>query len=510
MKSYGWLLLLFLAGGQYTTRATDYFVSPNGNDKAAGTSAKQPWKTIQRVNQFLQTGAFRAGDSVRFRGGSRFSGSLRLDRPSDVTQGQVREISTYGKGRATLLAGRQTGILIRDTGHVTIANLDIVADANSDGDGIRVDRVHETGSRLSQIVITNCTAIDFGWHGIAVDSSICTNGYQQVRLVDCQTIGNRHVGIMVYGGNPTGRTWHPHADVTIHRCVASNNPGDPEWYEYHSGSGIFVDGVDSAEISECIAFENGSECRAERGGPVGIWAHASRRVTIEHCESYGNQSLLKDGGGFDLDGGCEDSTLRWNYSHDNHGAGFLVYTYSGAAYADRGCRVIGNISINDGQRGTTYAGIQIGSEAGCQIRDLDVSKNTIISPEGSMGGLRISGMAIQATIQSNLVVAPVPGILVALSGYNHHLHFSGNRYWRADGKPVFLVDGQWTVRSLADWRNSTGPETRFTWFDEQFVDPRLNVRLPRPAHSSIPKPQWPQLSHALPSGLGAPATCPAD
>ena len=63
------VLLLALAG---TTLGTTYYVSPSGNDGAAGTSPSTAWKTTNKVNSTT----FSAGDSVLFEGGQSFSGGL--------------------------------------------------------------------------------------------------------------------------------------------------------------------------------------------------------------------------------------------------------------------------------------------------------------------------------------------------------------------------------------------------------------------------------------------------
>jgi hypothetical protein len=507
------ILLSAVAGaiGLLSASATEWFVSPSGNDSADGRSEAHAWKTLARANRHLEEHGLHAGDAIRLRGGAVFEGSLIVDRAGGGTEDSPARITTFGRGRAVIQPGLATGVLIRETGGISVSGLRLKAGKNGHGDGIRCDRNQEATNRISNITIRDCEAVGFAWHGIMVDASQHRRGFDRVQIEDCITRGNRYAGIMVYGGNQIGRTERPHTRVTIERCVASGNAGDPDQLGQHSGSGILVDGVDEGAVRNCVAFENGAECRTERGGPVGIWAHASSHLVIERCESYRNRSCLRDGGGFDLDAGCEDSVLRWNYSHENHGAGFLVYTYTGAAYADRGCRVYGNISWHDGAPGSGYAGIQIGSETGCRIADLVVANNTIIAPPGSVGALRVSGQSIGGMVCSNLVVAAPHGVLAAISGFEHQLHFVGNRYWRDDGVPVFLVDSQWPIRALAEWRNSTGPDHRFTAEAESFADPGFRVPPTaagmRPG-SRDPKPFWPELDAGTAVGLGAPKRLP--
>ena len=51
-------------------------------------------------------------DRIQFRGGDCFAGNLVVDRVRGGTRDQPVVIGTYGKGRATLLAGGGTGIRI--------------------------------------------------------------------------------------------------------------------------------------------------------------------------------------------------------------------------------------------------------------------------------------------------------------------------------------------------------------------------------------------------------------
>jgi hypothetical protein len=314
--------LFILLGRSGDAESAEYYVSPRGRDDAPGTSAKDPWKTVRRVNEHLRNRGLKPGDAILFRGGGDFDGGLVLEDCGGGTAAQPVRIGTYGRGRATLRPGPGTGVLIRETPWVTLSNLVLLGTPSGEGDGIRADRIRETGAAIPGITVVDCETRGFAWHGIMVDASQRSRGYEQVRIERCVASGNRHAGIMVYGGNPTGRNWRPHARVLIQDCSTYDNAGDPGELRHHSGSGILLDGVDSGVVRRCVASNNGRECRNERGGPVGIWTHASRNIVIEHCEAFGNQSCLHDGGGFDLDAGSEDCVLRFNFSHHNSSSHF--------------------------------------------------------------------------------------------------------------------------------------------------------------------------------------------
>ncbi len=471
--SFFWFISRLARGGEY-------YVSPSGDDTASGQHPTTAWRSVDRVNRHLRESNAPGGDQIRFRGGAHFAGNLVLDRSSRGTRDAPFVFGTYGRGPATLGAGRGSGITVRESAWVSITNLVIVAGANNAGDGIRFDRVLQTGGRLEGVRIEHCVTRGFGWHGIMIDTARQDHGFAQVTLADCDASGNRHAGIMIYGGNPAGREHRAHADVQILRCRAWSNPGDPDWLAHHSGSGIFVDGVDGGLVSECRAWRNGGECRSEQGGPVGIWAHASRAVSIQHCESFENQTRLRDGGGFDLDGGCENCVLHGNFSHDNAGPGFLVYTYSGAGYRDHGCQVTGNLSWHDGRVGSGYAGLQVGAESGCHITDLTVARNLVVAPAGAVAATKIQGHNIAADWRSNLILASPHAVLISVSGYEHQLRFTDNEYWRNDGQMVFLIDLAWPVGSIRDWLELANHDARFRGLaNEAFGRPDLSTWLVR-------------------------------
>ena len=88
-------------------------------------------------------------------------------------------------------------------------------------------------------------------------------------------------------------------------------------------------------------------------------------------------TISLDGGGFDLDGGVTNSVLQYNYSHDNDGAGYLVYSYPDAPYTCRNNTVRYNISQNDGRK-HHFGAILVGGD----LRDTNIYNNTLyVSPD---------------------------------------------------------------------------------------------------------------------------------
>ena len=74
-------------------QAADYYLSANGHDEATGTSARTPWRSLERLRQVT----LRPGDRIRLRGGDTFAGNFHLEN----IQGDSRRsltISSYGRG----------------------------------------------------------------------------------------------------------------------------------------------------------------------------------------------------------------------------------------------------------------------------------------------------------------------------------------------------------------------------------------------------------------------------
>ncbi|MCA0932640.1 right-handed parallel beta-helix repeat-containing protein [Lutimonas saemankumensis] len=80
-------------------QATEYFVSNSGSDSNDGLSPETAWKTLNKVN--LESGRFKAGDIIAFRGGDEFYGHLLI---KDI-HGSVDKpiiITSYGNSRASI------------------------------------------------------------------------------------------------------------------------------------------------------------------------------------------------------------------------------------------------------------------------------------------------------------------------------------------------------------------------------------------------------------------------
>ena len=266
-----------------------------------------------------------------------------------------------------------------------------------------------------------------------------------------------------YGHFPSAHGRRSHKNVYIGNCKVFDNRGIPE-KKGHSGTGIVISGVDGAVIEYCEAFNNGELNRSTAGGPIGIWAWESSNVVIQFCESHHNKTGTLDGGGFDLDGGCVNSTLQYNYSHDNYGAGYGLYQFKGAsAFKDNIVRY--NISENDGQIGGYGAIYFRSTRSHGGIQNTRVYNNTLhVSAKTTGAGIgeisdepSISPVHNSEVCNNIIVTAPekhVVDIPRPAAGWS----FKGDCYWTAGEHPEIKWNGI-VYSSLSGWRSATGQET---------------------------------------------------
>ncbi len=250
--------------------------------------------------------------------------------------------------------------------------------------------------------------------------------------------------------------------VRIDHCVADSNPGDPSNLTNHSGNGIVVGNASDVVIEYCEASNNGWDMPRKGNGPVGIWAWNADRVIIQSCISHDNKSPGDDGGGFDLDGGATNSVLQYNLSYNNDGPGYFLCQYPGAPdFRNNVIRY--NISHNDGVKNNRRSGIDVFS-AGPNASDCQVYNNTVYNANGAAVGF--GGMPMPNVVfRNNIFICSGD----AVSGQTRRGRFENNVYWSADGRALFF-DGHAT---LAEWAEATGQEKVGGRIVGEYIDPKL-------------------------------------
>jgi hypothetical protein len=447
--------------------AATYYISAAGNDANSGTSPALAWATLAKVN----SSSFGAGDSILFEGGSTFSGSISFDSATSGTPERPIIISSWGEGQAIISSGDATGLKIYNTAGFTITDLIFRGSGRTQNKGSGIDFYMDLPTeRLAHILIERVEVEGYYFFGILIGSWNGSGGYDDVTIKDALVHDNGQGGIFTYA-----KAVLAHRNIYIAHTKAYNNSGLPNRTDHHTGSGIIVSGADGALVEYCEAYNNGWLNAWNGGGPVGIWGYSSNKLVIQYSESHHNKSgTAKDGGGFDIDGGCTNCTLQYNYAHNNEGPGYLIAQYPEAPEM-KGVVIRFNISENDA-RGGNHGAIHLwsaGSNGG--IQGADIYNNTIyVSPSENATPKAVyvqSGGVHQASFRNNIIYTQgeVP-LLVADTTAN--MRFEGNNYWVGEGN--FIIRwGATTFASLEAWRDATAQEVIDGKATGYFVKPRL-------------------------------------
>ncbi|MDI1234476.1 MAG: PKD domain-containing protein [bacterium] len=444
-----------------TAVAKNYYIKISGSDIFNGQSVNGAWATIAKVNATT----FSAGDSVFFEGGRTFTGNIYLSPSSKGTPKNPIVVSSYGSGRATILASNGHGFLAYNNSGIEVHNLIFIGSGASSntGTGVYFYMDDTTNIKRKHIEVHNVEASGFYAAGIQIGSYAkngSRSGYDSVKINACYAHHNGLCGISMYGNYKVTDTAYSHKNIWITRCIAAHNDG-VLGYSTHSGNGIIIGQADTCIMEYCEAYENGKNNNYPGGGPAGIWAWDSRSVMIQFCYSHHNRSQTGDGDGFDLDGGVQYSTMQYNYAHNNDGPGFLIAQFAGARKMKNNV-VRYNISERDGKG----LGILVWSgDPPGQItaQKIDVYNNTVFVDtigsafaNGAIAVFNNYGAMKDIRICNNIFLTKNGAVTVNLQK-TLNLKFYNNAYYDF-GQGTKFIDRGATYSSMVAWRGGTGQE----------------------------------------------------
>ncbi len=412
--------------------ATNYYVSPTGNDANAGTSAGAAWQTLAKVN--AQT--FAPGDTISFEGGQTFSGTLTVT--SSGSPGNPITYTSYGTGRATINSGNASGLLSGQS-YISISKLNFVGAGYTVNTGRGMDFSVDTDAPVNFIRLNQIEVSGYGGNGIRFQSRINVTteyGYSDVQVTNVSSHDNRNNGLTAVGANVNTATY-AHSNFLIQDSSFYRNHGFPA--SYATGNGIVLADMNGALIDRCVAYENGFECTATGGGPVGIWSWDSNNVIIQYSESYKNGNAGSyDGGGFDIDGGNTNCIIQYCYSHENEGSGFLIAQFAGATRPQKNNVIRYNISVNDAtlgvarNQGAIHIWNALGNSA-TDVQDVSIYGNTVYQSVGP-DALRTADTATTNTRIMNNIFIAANGKKTANIQQTGGITMQGNLYWGSSGE----------------------------------------------------------------------------
>jgi hypothetical protein len=477
--------LLFILSKSVSVKATDYYLNNTGNDDAAGTSPQQAWRTTARVN----AAHLLPGDRVLLAGGQIFSGGFALSGTTQGTASQPIVFRSYGTGRAIIQSGDSFGFYGHNTAGIELRQLRFIGSGRLTNQKSGVTfYLDSADTHLQHLRLDSLDVAGYQQSGINVSSDNGESGYNDVRITNCQVHANGEAGLTSFQSWPV--VGLAHHKWYVGNCAAYDNSGRADVTSTHTGNGIVLSGIDGVIIEKCQAYHNGWLNANPSGGPVGIWGWACNNLVIQQCESHHNLSgTSKDGGGFDLDGGCTNSVMQYNYSHDNQGPGFLLAQFDEApAMHDLTIRY--NISENDA-RGFSQGAIQIWSSgANGGIVKADIYNNTVTLGQTADGSAPkavyiMSGGIANISVRNN-VLQTSPGLPAVRTVVTSNLRFEGNCYWTPGGALLVDWNGD-TYATLDAWRSATTQETLIAGSQATgiYADPQLAGPAPTTATARL-------------------------
>ena len=442
------LLLLFTS----FCNAATYYVSATGNNSKSGTSISEAWASISKVNSTR----FYPGDIILFEGGKTFSGNLYFDASDKGTATAPIVIGSYGKGWATISSAKSYGIYVYNTAGFKINRLKFQGAGGtvSEMAGIYF-YMALANTRLDYVNIDSVEVYGFRDSGVLLGSGNQTSGYDNVRITRSKVHDNGNAGIFTYAQATLG-----HKNVYIGYNKVYNNAGIPSYTTTHTGNGIMISGIDGATIEYCEAYNNGKLNAWNGGGPVGVWAYKCNNLVIQNNESHHNRTgTTKDGGGFDIDGGCTNAVMQYNYSHDNDGAGYLLAQYQGAPVM-KNLTIRYNISENDGRKNSNAGILLWATNSNGGIQNADIYNNTIyLSPasNGTPTAFFVSTGNLTNVKVRNNIIQTTGGLQAVRSLTNSGIRFEGNAYW-ASGSDLKIYWNGTIYATLEKWRDASQQE----------------------------------------------------
>lgn len=465
-------VLMSLMGYYDSANATNYFVSATGDDTQLGTSVATAWRTIDKVNS--QT--FQPGDRILFEAGQTFRGSISLQGAGTATQPII--MSSYGIGHATINSGTSSGFYSYNSAGIELRRLTFVgAGQLTNVDSGITFYLDAPTTNLNYLRLDSLDVSGYLYSGINIASYNNASGYSDVRINFCQAHDNGEVGIA-----SSSEALNAHHNWYITNCQAYNITGRREVTTHNTGNGIVLAGVDGALIEHCLAHHNGALNGNYSGGPAGIWGYSCNNLTIQYSEAHHNDSGSQyDGGGFDLDGGCTNSVLQYNYSHDNSGPGFLLSQYYGAS-AMHDLVVRYNVSDNDARRNSQGALEVWSSGASGGIVNATFYNNTV-RLGAAIDNSQAKAVKVMSCDYTNLsfrnnVLKTSGGVPAFSTTCPYSLRLEGNSYWNSD-QALYINWNGTAYHDLAAFRAATSqeqmPDGRLTGISSDPQLPNANL-----------------------------------
>ncbi len=410
MKSY--LTLLLLCMGLRTLGQSTFYVSPNGDDNAAGTNINTPWKTVQKA-----CSAATVGSTVYFRGGVYPTNYAVVTVSGSV--GNYITFKNYAQEIPVIDGGNtaQTLFRITDKAYLIVEGLHFTKVAGNGSRGVAVEgtshHIQIKNSRISEINVStapgylpmscseNVSPLKFcGSNAAQAMTDIVISGNE---VFSCKTGCSEGVCVSGNVDNFVIEKNHVH-DIANIGIVAAG------FYDSCAGGQ-----ARNGRIAENVVYNCRFANPAINTTASGIYLDGAKNVIVEHNRVYACQVGIHagcehNGAGQTADG----NTLRNNIVYNNEkwgiGMGGIVgyaentrivnntlfynnYFYNGSFYGDFGeicLQQVRNSSVNNN---SCFVRFQAGNavfmkwEFPNALSNININHNNYYAPDACSGSL---------------------------------------------------------------------------------------------------------------------------
>jgi hypothetical protein len=436
-------------------------------------SAEQAWRSPDKINATT----FVPGDSILLKRGCRYRGTLWPK--GSGQQGRPIRIGAFGTGALPLVdgTGNEAALKLFNQEYWHIENLETTG---GDPYGVLVsgDRGTLRHFRLTNLVVHDVTGqVKNKSSGLVVLKSGGSDQTFDDIVIDGVTAYNttQWCGIMILGA--AGRDlsdWSRRArNVVIRNSIVHDVYGD----------GIVMFQVHKGKIEKSVAWRAGLQPTQTIGTPNGIWYWSCSDCVIEWTEGFSIDSPGVDGGVYDIDWGCDNSIIQYNFGHDS--MGYCASVFGSGNYTTTNSLVRYNVCVNNGRspklarrQGEMY----ISTWEGGSLDGVEIYNNTFYwNPPIDAPVLLIDQAEFAGSrpnfFRNNLIYSAVPAMAQSFSP----LASDNNLFWYTGRRqPSWNIDKQ-LHQGLKAYQAATGLDKK-----SLFADPKLTATmLPRPGSPLI-------------------------
>jgi hypothetical protein len=493
------VLSLVVCGGLVIPSAaagTTYYVDCSAGSNGDG-SQSSPWNDLDTVN----AATFSPGDSVLFKRGTTCSGQLWPKGSGTATDPIT--IGAYGSGALPVISAPSG----------KNPNYPEAAVKLEDQEGWHIQDLEVTGANRYGIHIANTTTV-LKSHFRVTDVVVHDVG-------DKSTATSKDSGLVFIGVQPWGNTDALIDDVivdgaTVHTTNQWNgirvncagyrmmpHPANPSPIIIRNSSVNDVDG-DAVVIYACsnglieYNFSNHTGYLPDKstvGTPNGMWTWNCKDCTVQFNEVMDSWSKQGegDGGAFDVDFWSENTTVQYNYGHDNRSFCVAFYAAKGEATINSVFRY--NVCANNGIGNGIYGDYYFLAWDGGWLDGVEIYNNTSYwNPYPLQCDYCYSAAVCNGCIEpwawipawggsrpnffkNNIIIMPPttgPHGPFMIWTAGQELELDNNIYWyTGTGEPKYVYGpdyANWTIyNSFAEYQAASGMDG-----DTLYTDPKVN------------------------------------